>query len=356
MSSANKPLDFSATNPNASILTCDPVDRPEGNIYYLTKWPDGFHEQYTYNSGSLNQNVAFCEWDDGNDFVDFTLGYTRWDRGDATRFHRVLPAASAFQPDTLFAESVTLADTGLFSGSQRPDSDANNWMDADWAAYTVEYRHRKYSLLTDAQVDSGGNPWAAYGCKELGRYLERICRFNAQERKISGYLLQTYDPVTNNHLVDIPDAGFVPFYQGEIVYIWHQVPYDAVPLDAMTACTACVHGQDFGPPNGMVGQPFDLKRNVADDAWVLRWEEDTLLFKGLGEPLDPYPGPSGELLVDVHYLFGWQPQGWNYFPPPVPGDPWRPVRRRLNVPDAANPNIPYYGLADFRSLFKPRVS
>jgi hypothetical protein len=69
--------------------------------------------------------------------------------------------------------------------------------------------------------------------------------------------------------------------------------------------------------------------------------------------LDPYPGPNGELLVDPHYLFGWQPKGWNFFPNPKDPSPtaaWWPITRKVD------PTKKLYGVADFRTLFKPRTS
>jgi len=336
-----KPLDFSSTNPRRCILPVDTADRPAGDIAYLMAYPD-YQETYTYSNGAVQQMSAYVKWGEANDFIDFTLGYTTWVRAEATRFHRVLPMASQYQ-NTLFADSCSMAEFGLLSGSVRSSESAGKWMEVDWARYAIEFRSRKYDMATDATLDSGSNPWNTYGCKELGRYVERIARYTPEERVVNQFKLAVTNPANASDVKQIADLGFTPFYKGEIVYIWYQVPYDAVPLDAIGACAGCVNNTNF-----------DLKYDLAGTTLVPRYTTETMLFKGLGQELDPYPGPNGELLVDVHYLFGWQPRGWNFFPDPTNPDPaaaWWPVTRR-----GVTPARKLYGPADFRALFKPRTS
>jgi len=339
MAGANLALNFD--DPNSPFLAVPTTVNADGKIRYHQAYPD-YTEEYTYNNGSFQSTSVYVSWDQANDFVDYALGFTEWDRSNATRFNRTIPMGSPYQSN-LYVDSVRMSQFGMHSGSQRVGT--GSWLQADWCRYQLTFRHRKYDLLTDEQLDNPTDyPWSSYECKELGRYVERIAKFSPQERKVGQYRLNAIQPGTGSPgtQVEIPDPGFTPFYTGEVVYIWHQVPLEAVPLTAIANCAARVNDADF-----------DKKRNRADTAWVPRWTEQTLLFKGLGQELDPYPGPNGELLVDVHYLFGWQPKGWNYFPPPDPTSTtwWKVVRRTNPETDTQ----PLYGTADFRALFKPEV-
>jgi hypothetical protein len=332
MADANKPLDFTASN--CAVLPVDVADRPDGDILYQPRISYG--EQYTVNNGSYQQTQVAVAWSDANDFIDFALGYAEWDRAETSRFHRVLPMVSPYQ-STMYCESVSMADFAMFRGSLRQADDLNKWLEADFAFYDLVFRPRLYDLLTDAQVDGSDYPWAAHGCKELGRYVTRWAHPRTEELKLGTYKLEAQNPSTSAWS-SIPDPGFVPVFSIDVLYTWHCVPYDAVPIDAIAACGAKVNDA-----------AFDKKRNVADTLWVDMWPEGTLLFKGTSDRLQPYSGPNGELLVDVPYRFEYKPNGWNKFPPPGGTGAWWPVRRK----DGGGP---LYDEADFKTLFKPRTS
>ena len=341
MADANKPLDFSSTNPRRSILARPSEDRPgKGDIPYIMAYPD-YTEVFSYGAGGVQKPSFFVKWSDSDDFVDFSLGFTNWVRADPSRFHRVLPMKSEYQ-NNFFADTCELTAFGLDAGSVRSDVGVGNWMAIDWARYAVEFRSRKYDMATDAQLDDATNAWNAYGCKELGRFTERIVRYASQELRVAQYKLDATDPATGTP-TRVPDVGFTPFYKAEVVYIWHNVPYDAVPIDAMNACSLCVNQT-----------AFDLKPSLDGATLVPRWPAGTMLFKGLGQELDPYPGPRGDLLVDVHYLFGYQAKGWNFYPNPKDPSPtaaWWPITRH-----GVAGGVGLYGQTDFRPLFKPRTS
>jgi hypothetical protein len=336
MPASDRPIDYTAAD--CAVLAVPLADRPAGDIRYRQKLTYG--EQYTYNSGSFQRTTITVPWSVANDFIDFALGYTTWDRTEATRFHRVLPMRSPYQA-TMFVESCDLEDFWMDQATNIPTSETvNYWMRPDQAAYQLVFRPRLYDLLTDEEVDGSSYPWAAHGCKELGRYVQRIVRYVAEERKVPQYYLDVQNPVTLAWQ-SAPDCGFSPVFRAEVVYHWFQVPEDAIPIDAIANCAARVNDA-----------AFDKKRNVADTGWVDRWAAETLLFKGPGAPFDPYSGPNGERLVDVEYVFAFQPKGHNKFPPPDPtSSDWWPVRIR-----GVSPDKPLYPTADFRTLFKPRAS
>lgn len=333
----NKPVDFTAAD--CAIVPVDLADRPAGDIAYRVTATD-YRETYTFNNGSLQQITAVVPWEDANDFIDFSLGYTTWVRSDASRFHRVLPLQSAYQ-STMYCEACELMRYASYQDDIRTSETAGYWPSTDAAVYNLTFRPRLYDMLTDAQVDSADYPWAAAGCKELGRYVQRILTPRVEELKIGQFRLEAENPASPGSWTVIPEVGFVPFVRTDVVYIWYQVPYDAVPLDAIDNCGAKVNSA-----------AFDKKLTVTGTGYTDRWATGTLLFKGLAQELSPVPGPNGELLCDVYYSFSHQPNGWNKFPPPDPTSAdWWTVRRRGVSPDA-----PLYAGADFRTLFKPRTS
>lgn len=333
----NSPVDYSSFD--ASILAVDILDRPTGDIYYRVK-PLSYREEYSHNNGSFQQITILVDWQESNDFVNFTLGYTEWDRADPTRLHRVPPMQSPFQ-STMYAEHTASGPYTVRQGQGiRVKQAVNYWPDADDIEHTITFRPRLYDMLSDADVDGSDYPWAAHECKELGRYVQRIPTPRYEELKLGNYELDVVNPV-GGAISPIPDVGFVPFVSTDLTYIWYGIPEDAVPLDAIDECSGKINDA-----------AFDKKRNVADTAWVDRHPAQTLLFKGSSQELSPHSGPDGERLVDVYYAFSRQIKGWNKFPPPDPtSSTWWTVQRRRTTPPA-----PLYATADFRTLFKPRTS
>lgn len=334
----SKPVDLTAAD--TALVPVDVADRPAGDIPFRIL-ATSYRETYTFNNGSMQQFTAVVDWDDANDFIDFTEGYTEWDRADATRFHRVLPYQSQFQ-STMFCEACELDRYAVSQGDIRTSATVQGYPAADLATYQLTFRPRLYDMLTDAEIDASAWATTSTAAKELGRYVQRILTPRVEELKLGGYQLEADDPAAPGTWGrNIPDVGFVPFVRTDVVYIWYQVPYDAVPLDAINDCGAKVN-------TGV----FDLKPTLAGTAFTDRWAAGTLLFKGLAQELSPYPGPNGELLCDVYYSFSHQPNGWNKFPPPDPAGAWWPVRRK-GV--AGSPGL-YGTTASFPSLFKPRTS
>lgn len=334
----HKPVDLTAAD--CAIVPVDVADRPDGDIPFRIL-ANSYREMYTFNNGSYQQFAAVTSWENANDFIDFTEGYTTWVRSEPTRFHRVLPYRSLFQ-STMYCEACELDRYAVGQGDIRTSATVQGYPEADWAAYNLTFRPRLYDMLTDAEIDASVWASTSTAAKELGRYVQRILTPRVEELKIGGYTLEADDPASPGTWTGlVPDSGFVPFVRTDVVYIWYQVPYDAVPLDAINACGAKVN-------TGV----FDLKPTLAGTSLTDRWAAGTLLFKGLAQELSPYPGPNGELLTDVYYSFSHQSNGWNKFPPPDPAGAWWPVRRK-GV--AGSPGL-YATTAAFPSLFKARTS
>ncbi len=330
----SKPVDFTAAD--CAFVPVDLADRPAGDIPYRVL-PNSYTESYTFNNGSMQQITAVCRWSDANDFIDFCEGYTVWDQADTSRFHRVLPLVSPFQ-STMYCESCELDRYAVHQGDIRTAESAGHWPSADVATYRLTFRPRLYDMLTDAQIDASSWATSPAACKELGRYVQRILTPRVEELKLGAYTLESENPSSPGTWGVIPDPGFVPFVRTDVVYIWYQVPFHAVPIAAIGNCGAKVNST-----------AFDLLLPVGGTN-TSRWAAETLLFKGLAQELQPYPGPNGELLCDVYYSFSYQPNGWNKFPPPSGSGAWWPVRRR-----GVTPTAPLYPGADFRDLFKPRA-
>ncbi len=365
--------DLGATNVLRSRLTLTRAQRyletgstagDDASIYYLQAKPD-FRETFTVAAGQLQQVKLFVPYADYSDFRYCALGYSRKDPTTGLRFNRQPPMASGYA-DWLYLESLDWIGCGTYRGNPMGRlGDQPFWFTPDWVACQATFRPLNDTILSDREIvedpepDSEAEAFYNYGCPELARYVVRTPRYVAEERKIGLYGFETYTPGPDTALTAINEPVFVPFRRREIVYVWRQIPLQWVPWAAIDNCAIKVNGRT---PSTAYGDSttetdntlggFDIQPNLADTGYERVYPAGTLLFKGLAQEVRHYVGHAGQRLVDLHYLFSYNPYGWNNQPTNDPDSTTvNPVRRR-----GVSGNKPPYGTADFRTLFKPRAS
>ncbi len=311
---------------------------PGGEIKFWVRFPDKYTEEFTNNSGnSTTVNIA-VPWDDAADFKNLAMGFTTGTAGQPT-FYRTIPMRNPYASKQ-YLQSMRLVsqvatqdqmeelqkaspDPTLFPWAK--DAAYDNWPTGGWVEYECTFTTMPYPILRDDEMPAAGSGVI----QELSRYVRKTRRTIVQERRLPSYGFETCEVAPTV----IPEVGFVPYTTEEIIYTIYQVPIALVPDVAISNCGACVNDATF-----------DGKAT------------ETMLFKGLAAPLEPYGGPSGELYVNLMYNFGHNAQTWQSVPVNVDPSTKLPVYKRLRVTGSdtgTGTGSPLYGKADFSALFKP---
>ena len=295
-------------------------------IDYWVQW-DGYSEVWNSGQGgALSANVA-VNWDDASNFIKYAIGFTDV-IGTAPNktLRRQRPLACPPAP-MLYCEGVMSAQYG---GTKGPVAAFDNWFRCDWVEFRLTFRARKDKLLSDAQAAANTN------LLEASRYTVRSMRANPREQKLPNTSVVFDDGVNT----PVQTVGFLPDFEAEYAYQWLQIPEGGYPSGAIQVLLGCCNKTAF-----------------------LGFPAETLLFKSLASPVDPYPHPDGLRYVDLGYVFGYRPNGWNkqrkadrswvltkmagvttpVAPPAAPGAPAE------TAPATARP----YQAADLSYLFKP---
>jgi hypothetical protein len=96
-------------------------------------------------------------------------------------------------------------------------------------------------------------------------------------------------------------------YRANVKYIWHDVPYNCIPWNAITSCAGAVNNGPIGTPpmpavvNGQNYVTFPPFTTTFDG-----YAPGTLLFSSVDE-FEPRLSPYGQRLVDLAYNFIYQP-------------------------------------------------
>lgn len=325
----------------ASVLTT-----PVGTIRYWQRYPDGYAETRTAKDGNAGRTRLVVAWEDAENFRQYALGFTQ---GPATPGGTGLAGYTFLRALPLFwprGRRVMRCDTLDHVGQMNspgfahfPETAADGWFRTDYVELDATFTERHLvASRTDAALASyfAGNPNEPVS--ELPRYVERRWRTTPKEREVPSFGYETYNPGDlAAEGTAIRETGFVPFVETEWVYVWHQVPVEWYPKDAINALYLKVNKAPTPDP-GSPANRFDRK-----------FPPGTLRFNGLAEELTPYSGADENLYVDVAYSFTEQPKGWNTTPPFDPTlTTWPPIRRI-----GTNPPVPLYAEADLWPLFRP---
>lgn len=305
---------------------------------------EGYKETFTADGEQQAIRVFDVNWYTRKAFVDWVLGYTEsLPDSSIYRLSRTIPAQHPEYP-WMYASSIELV-SGIGKHRENPHivvRDGNNnivtdvWLGqvndripvsmiayddseglAGLARYSVVYRPRDYTILTDDDMTASG--WAG---NELSRYVSRTVTYAITTLPIPANTLQFTEGPYNTRR--IPEAGVRLFPTKELTYTWHQVP--DVPDGAISDAQGLVNDGNF---DGLGGAPT--------------YPAETLLF----QPPAVVRGRmvNGRVSWTIAYKFLYRPTGWNKFPAPDGND------YRVGKIDALVRG-PYL-VADFNLLFRP---
>lgn len=269
------------------------LETPDGNInYWIRTTGSPYTETFTRgaNSVSVSKVKLIVGWDDAATFKKWSLGFSERDSGSGTRLKRHLPLLN---PYTLYQrlDSLTLVQceadvNGVLTG---PEADplSEDWPQYDWCIYEAYFTSHPYTFLTNDELNA-----SPYLNHEWHRYCTRTPRIIAKEQKYPNYTFETYCPEDLTEVGQpVPQVGFLPFYEQEVIYRLHEWPLDCFPLTYIAERLATVN----------------------DNTFDTRYAAGTLLFKGVADITTPYQMPDGNWAVDWSAVFGYQPNGWNYY-------------------------------------------
>lgn len=307
------------------------ITEPNSGVKYWVRFPDMYSEQFTKNSGGVINVNMLVAWDDAADWKAGMLGYTEGSVGGSSfqrRTPHLCPYTSKLYCQSVqfvnqFASQDQLTGTTVDTLPWGRDAGRDNWPYGGYIEYMVTYTAYPYAIQIDADIDNGAT------IPEFTRYIRKTTRSIPKERSLPALGFETCESPPQY----IREVGFVPFIETEIVYTWFEIPIALVPIAAIDACSGRTNSATF-------------------DGYAA----ETVLFRGLAAPIEPYAGPSGELYTNLMYTMSYLSNGWNKLPMGVTsggGDIiWTRVRERGSA-SGTDPGKPLYPKVAFAQLFKP---
>lgn len=323
------------------------LSTPEGPITY---WQLSDLRQYTEKfarDGNLTRTLLAVAWADATNFKWYALGFSDH-RSGATYFERYTPLLCPYTESQYLVQlekaeiHVGLDPTGnpIFAA---PDPDAENWFTLPPTLpgqspgetrgfppriiYHATFGNLPYKVVDQDTFRNTG------ALNEQRRFVIKRRRVNARERKIPGWTFETDDVAAT----PIPEVGFVPYYDYQFTWTWVGIPEDDVPDTAIANCLVKINNA-----------PFGYKR----DGTYGKYQTGDLLFEGLASEITPYRGPNSEWLVDLPYVFRYQPAdgaGNGMLKVPRNDGTWIKARARGT---AGSPKYMFFP-ANFEALFQP---
>lgn len=306
---------------------------PAGLIPYWILFPEGYGEEYTRGQGNSTTLSIACKWSDAATFIKYALGFTTGIAGTPA-FSRNIPLPSEFG-ESQWLTQLREVSVGNFNATSSGDTGTtfeldpgfNYWPKAGYVVYSATFTTLNWNSLYDDTEAAAAGALRPDGLIELTRYLVVTERDVPKERKAPGYTFVVEDDPT----IAVPENGFFPIYETELVYTWKEIPYTLRPRAEQLARLVKVNNATF-------------------DGYAA----EQLLFKGVAGEQQPYVGPNGELYIDIPYVFGYRPFGWNTLPIGfLPGG--GPNFRRVKQKGVGGAPRPPYASTDFGPLFKPRA-
>ena len=301
---------------------------PNSGVQFWVVFPKDYDEQFTKNSGCSSQFHYRVAWEDAAAWKAGMLGYTEGLVGGAT-YNRITPHKNPYT-DKQYCIDVKLINQTMTDAQNTdrnpwaPDFAYQNFPSGGWVEYIATYAIYPYTILADDELGSSGS--------ELSRYIRITNRSVPRERRLPTFGYETCEATPTK----IPEVGFIPFVELELTYTQFEVPLDLVPNTAIANVGSHINEAEFEG-----------------------YAPETVLFRGIAAPIEPYPGPSGELYTNLTYLFSYLPHGWNFIPMYVDETTNQIVWKRIRMTGSAagtGEGRPLYPAADFDQLFKPRAS
>jgi hypothetical protein len=322
--------------------------------YWVLADFDAYHEEFQDN-GNLTRVLIAVDWNKRNLFRKYALGFTESKGTNTDEFRRYTPLPNPYQTNQYL---VSLKKHRIHIGyAQSPphqplpfqtdDTGQNRWFRLPSETnglppriiYDAQFSCFPYEIVNEATFGQNS-------LKELARYVIREREIRARERRTPSFGYET----DNEAATPIPEVGFLPFVDYEFTMTWCRVPLRWVPETAIRECSLKINDAVFD---------YKARDDAADPPppWEYgRYKVGDILFKGVAGKIRPYRDPHGQFLVDLPYLFSWQPadgtgDGQLKIPCTVATDSsrWIKVRERGS---SASPKY-LYGTASLDRLFRP---
>lgn len=195
-----------------------------------------------------------------------------------------------------------------------PTYDSNGWPVPKWKRFDLTWEGPAYRLALDDVTNN----------LELHRYVSRSRVSRPREVGVLGgaWIIDG----TNTRIMQ-SQFTVCPF--ADVRYVWHRIPFTAIPRNACRNCEGKINAA-----------PFDTDTSVRGHNYAT----ETMLFKGYDDS-DQFWDATGVYCVNLVYTFEYHPFTWNKFPNAV--NRWVLVHAEGTT--AQRP----YETADFNTLFKP---
>src|ERR1051326_198342 len=266
----------------------------------------------------------------GRDF----LGYSNTAKdlsGNVTGIQRIIPYPHPTSPNYLYAVSVPNIEGWVPLGQ-----DGSKISIYDEAKVTVDFSTRSFKIKDDGTADES----------ILSQYVTIIPTTTGRMERIP----QGSALVWTGTNISVANTGAVTFCEGEVDIIWHQIPVEAIPWNAIATCVGCCDGASAGGgnektflKNTYIGPVFQTLREATGQRFVP-------VFVCLSPKISkPYPMISGNspdetnYAVDINYKFKFYPFGANNF--------YRWDVAQFRPASRQGTNIGFYREANFNTLF-----
>jgi hypothetical protein len=274
-----------------SLFPYNPVGLPRtaGGVYYEIDSVNPGPRRTWGASNSRTVITARVRFEEAPQFVTDLVGRVSREAGGGTvQIRRVVPEVI---PDFItpalqhcvMVDHVDQGDNPDIPGQGPAIHGPTGWPRPRWVRYRCVFEGLPYLVNDDRSPST----------PELYRYVTRAVRSRAKEMRIPGGGWKTVPAgvqiMHTEHVV-------VPF--ADVMYVWHRVPFDAIPRNALRNLEGKINSVNW-----------DIDRSVRG----LYWPERTLLFKGWDDSKQ-YWDANGTYVCDVTYLFEYNPQTWWKFP------------------------------------------
>lgn len=227
--------------------------------------------------------------------------------------NRTIPYPHPQDPNYLYADAVTNIEGDVPLGQ-----DSNQVALYDEASVSVAFSNRNFVI-----GDSG-----IFDESELLQYVTISVQPTGRYERVPNPQFYRFYPSTNVSVVaQEPDGSLlaqgagipteivtnslvITFCEAEVSIIWHQVPVEAIPWNAISTCVGRCDG-DRDP------KTFDytfLRTSYLGPILQAASGRKRAVFLCLVPKIsDPYPMVNGGFAVDINYRFKFYPFGANYF-------------------------------------------
>lgn len=253
----------------------DPVLLPTP-VRTLRFWvrPDTLDEDYANDqTGSVTTVNVICNGGDAALFIRYFLGFTQPATGSL--LNRFLPYQLPYN-DYLFAWSLKKVQTGNQVADFVP-----GWPDWSWIEYRATFVERPYAVLSDATAGA-----------EYNRYLSVVGVPHGRELKINEWQYATDESPQK----PLGIVGHRPEESEDLELVQYDFPCECYP---------------YSTASSVINRVNDSTFTVVATQGPRTFEPETLLYRGVADPMVPYRMRNGRLAYRPRNLCTYKKDGWN---------------------------------------------